>query len=266
MSDEEAPPERKRGRFVLFAAMLAALFVVAFLAVNFLDRRGEPPAKEAAAPPRTPEPAPVAAPEPTPAPAAPEPVDADAASRRNTRNRARPTPAPAPAAAPETGALQVESDVPGASVFVDRVYVGSTPVTARDLTPGSHRLNVSVDGYEGIAQSVEIAAGDNSVTVRFKDVVLNEAIGVQHKHSFGSCEGRLVADLHGLKYETTHKQDAFQIAFTDLERFEIDYLKSNLLVKRRGGKAFNFTDPEGKADRLLVFHRNVEKAREKLKG
>jgi hypothetical protein len=267
--DEEAPPARKRGRVLVFGAALAVLFIGAFLAVNFFSGGDDRAAREAAAKPAAPALAPPGtAPEPASAPTNSDTSEsADAAARKTARARPRPTPAPAPAAAaPETGALQVESDVSGASVFVDRVYVGTTPATAKDLTPGSHRLNVSADGYDGIAQNVEISPGDNSVTVRFKDVVLNESVAVQHKHSFGSCEGRLVAKLHGVTYETTHKQDAFQIAFSDLERFDIDYLKNNLLVKRKGGKPFNFSDAEGKTDRLLVFHRNVEKARDKLKG
>jgi hypothetical protein len=36
-------------------------------------------------------------------------------------------------------------------------------------------------------------------------------------------------------------------------------------VKPRRGRQFNFTDPEGNADRLFVFHRDVEKARERLR-
>jgi hypothetical protein len=51
----------------------------------------------------------------------------------------------------------------------------------------------------------------------------------------------------------------------DLEAFDVDYLEKNLRVKPRKGKLFNFTDLEGNADRLFVFHRDVEKARERLK-
>ena len=44
----------------------------------------------------------------------------------------------------------------------------------------------------------------------------------------------------------------------------MDYLDKNLRVKLAQGRQFNFTDPEGDADRLFVFHRDVEKARERL--
>ena len=81
----------------------------------------------------------------------------------------------------------------------------------------------------------------------------------------GSCQGRLLATPQGIRYETTHKEDAFSASMNDLETFQIDYLEKNLKVKLRKGKQFNFTDPDGNADRLFVFHRDVEKARERLK-
>ena len=45
----------------------------------------------------------------------------------------------------------------------------------------------------------------------------------------------------------------------------MDYLDKNLRVKLPKGRQFNFTDPEGNADRLFVFHRDVDKARERLR-
>jgi hypothetical protein len=46
--------------------------------------------------------------------------------------------------------------------------------------------------------------------------------------------------------------------------FTVDYLDKNLRVKIKGGKQYNFADPMGNADNLFVFHRDVEKARERL--
>ena len=53
---------------------------------------------------------------------------------------------------------------------------------------------------------------------------------------------------------------------TALEVFEVDYLKKNLRIKPKNGKTYNFTDREDNADRLFVFHRDVDKARQKLAG
>ena len=36
------------------------------------------------------------------------------------------------------------------------------------------------------------------------------------------------------------------------------------IVKLRSGKQYDFTDPDGNADRLFVFHRDVDKARQRL--
>jgi hypothetical protein len=166
--------------------------------------------------------------------------------------------------APTAGVLRVRSDVPGASVFLDRKFLGNTPLDVDGLAAGSHRLNVSVEGYEGHAQSVEIGDTPADVEVRFKDVVVNASLPVVHKHGVGSCSGRLVADTSGLRYETSHAGDAFTMPFTDVEAFAVDYLKKNLRVKKRGGRSWNFEDPTGQADPLFVFHRDVEKARARL--
>jgi hypothetical protein len=96
-------------------------------------------------------------------------------------------------------------------------------------------------------------------------VRLDARVDVIHKHGIGSCRGRLVATPQGLRYETTHKDDQFTATLLDLDTFQVDYLEKNLRVRLRRGKQFNFTDPDGNADRLFVFHRDVEKARDRLR-
>ena len=46
----------------------------------------------------------------------------------------------------------------------------------------------------------------------------------------------------------------------------MDYAEKNLRVRVRKGKQYNFTDPGGNADKLFVFHRDVDKARQRLAG
>jgi hypothetical protein len=210
---------------------------------------------------------PAATPVPAPRPAAP--TEAPRPSPRP-----RPAPAPTPAAeaepapveaAPEDSTLYIESDVPGAQVFIDREFIGATPVTVPNVKPGSHRLNVSAQGYEGIADTIEVEPGKRDILIKFKEVRLNVAMDVVHKHRLGSCRGRLIATPGGLRYETTDKDDVFSAPLLDLETFEIDYLDKNLRIVPRKGKRYDFTDPKGDADRLFVFHRDVEKARDRLK-
>lgn len=165
----------------------------------------------------------------------------------------------------DTGTLHIDSDVPGAQVFIDRVFIGAAPVTARNVKPGQHQLNVSAEGHEGIARTIDVEPGPRDITLRFREVRLAARIDVVHKHRIGSCKGTLVATPQGLNYQTTDKDDAFTAALLDLETFQVDYLEKNLKVKAKKGRQFNFTDPEGNADRLFVFHRDVEKARERLK-
>ena len=201
---------------------------------------------------------------------APLPEPARPSARREPTPKPETSPSPAPAPAPveapaEAGILHIESDVPGARVFIDREYIGATPVTAQNVKAGTHVLNVSVQGYDGIADTIEVSPGSRDILIRLKEVHLDSKIDVVHKHRVGSCKGRLVATPQGVRYETTNKDDAFSSALLDLETFDVDYLEKNLRVKPRKGKRYDFTDPEGSADRLFVFHRDVEKARERLK-
>jgi hypothetical protein len=247
------------GKFLLIGAAAVALLAVVFLAVTMMTRpKAEP---NAAAPQARTEPAlPVAAPKP----AEPE-KEAEAPAPRPRPRREKPA-APEPAAPPPAGpVLIVESDVPGASVFVDRKYLGTTPLRTSEVAAGTHQLNASVTGEEGLAQSVEIAAsGDTTISLKFRDVRLDASVAVVHKHAMGSCEGRLVASPAGLRYDTSNKKDAFSIPLSGLEVFEIDYLKKELKVKQKGGKSWNFTDRSENADKLFIFHRDVTKARERL--
>jgi hypothetical protein len=157
--------------------------------------------------------------------------------------------------------LLITSDVPGAQVFVDRRFIGVVPATAEDITPGSHQINVSAPGYDGVAETHNVAAGPRDIMISLKTIRLDQSIPVTHKHGMGSCSGRLVATPAGLRYETDNKNDGFTVALTGLETFKVDFLAKNLKVKVKGGRSYDFTDPEGKADPLYLFHEAVEKAR-----
>jgi len=203
------------------------------------------------APPSAPAPAPVDTPRPTRRAAAPAPVAAPPP----------PTEAPPPA---DLVTLHIDSDVPGAQVFIDRQFVGAAPVTTSEVKPGTHQINVSAPGYDGYAQSIDVSPGPRDIMVRFKEVRLDMKAEVIHKHGIGSCRGTLVATAQGLRYDTTNKGDAFTVPLANLEVFQIDYLEKNLKVKVKAGKQYNFTDPEGNADHLFVFQRDVDKARQRL--
>jgi hypothetical protein len=235
--------ETSRPFVVVFLAL--AVVVAAGLAAWLFARRPAPGAT-----PRAPHARTSPSPGVTPAPSAEPEVRAPA--------RPRPEARPEPAAP----TLRVDSDVPGATVFLDRKFLGTTPVETRDFAPGTHRLNVSAEGYEMYGEPVELAAGPNEVVVRFKEVRLDERIDVVHKHGVGSCRGRLFATTAGLRFEAEKAGDSFEAAFSALEPLRVDYLGRNLRVKQRGGKTWNFTADS--ADTLLAFQKAVESARKRM--
>ena len=260
MNHDQQPRSGGIGKFLVIGAAAIAVLALAYLGVTMLMT---PDAK--------PEPAPVARTEPAPEPPAAKPSEPETPTGTPAPRRPRPRkeapPAPEPAAPPPAGPiLIVESDVPGASVFVDRKFVGTTPLRTTDVAGGSHQLNASATGEEGLAQTIELAeTGETTIALKFKEVRLNASVAVVHKHAMGrSCEGRLVATPDGIRYDTANRGDAFAFPFSALEVFEIDYLKKELKVKQKGGKNWNFTDKSDNADKLFVFHRDVTKAREKL--
>jgi|GEM_PF-6138639 len=68
---------------------------------------------------------------------------------------------PALAAPPDpgTGSLDVRSDPPGATVYIDGEDRGATPLTITGMAPGSHRLELTLNGYHDHFTMVTISAG-----------------------------------------------------------------------------------------------------------
>lgn len=225
------------------------------------------PAPVAPAPAAPTRPVEASAPQPVVVPP-PEPVP-EASS--TTARRAAPKPvAPAPVttepveAAPTTGTLRVEADVPDATVLLDRVGVGTAPLTIPNVAPGPHRLNVSATGYDGYSDTIEVVPGPRTISVAFKDVKLDAKLDVVHKHGVGSCRGVLSATPAGLHYEAADGKDSFSVPLTDFAAFDVDYLAKNLRLRTKQGRTYNFGDPGGNADHLFVFHRDVDKAQKRI--
>ena len=195
--------------------------------------------------------------EPTPEP------EPEAESVRPAPPPAEPEPEPTPEPPPLTHILRVTSDVTGTQVFLNRRFLGNTPLDMANLEPGRHQLNISAQGYEGISRAIDISDTPVELNIEFRVVRLDETIDVIHKHRLGSCQGQLVANLQGFHYQTAH-DDAFSMSLDQVELFEIDYLDHRLQLKVRGGRNYNFTDEQDTADPLFVFHRDVEKARTRL--
>jgi hypothetical protein len=240
---------------VIIAA--GAVVLLAGGAAIYLLQPGPEPVAEA---PRVA--APPAAPKTAPAPVreSPEP-----ARPRAPRATPEPTPAPAPVEAPPTLAtLRIETDVPEASVFLDRVGVGTAPLTLSNLEPKTYRLSVSAAGYDRHDETIEIEPGSRTITINFKDIKLNTSVDAVHKHGMGSCRGRLVATPEGIRYEAAEGKDSFSASFADLSTFELDYLAKNLRIRTRQGRTYNFTESAGNLDKVAYFFQDVEKVRKRL--
>ena len=255
----EETPERGGRRISTGALILAGSVLASFIWWMLMPR-------EATAPPEPELPVATApsaeTPVDTPAPARPEPRPERPAPRAS-RETAPPVEAPRPAGP----TLRVAGDVDGADVFINRTFVGKTPFETRDITPGSHQINVSAPGHDGVSERVDVAAtGTTEMTFSLKAVHLDASVDVVHKHALGSCEGRLTATTDGLRFSPTEGRDGFVTALAAVEQFSVDYKEKLLRVKITGGRTFNFTTRAANADPLFVFHRDVEKARTRLAG
>ena len=66
---------------------------------------------------------------------------------------------------PPTGWLLVRTDPPGATVTLDGVARGRTPLSLRDVSFGTHRLEVSRAGFERVERQVTVSEQENVVPV-----------------------------------------------------------------------------------------------------
>jgi hypothetical protein len=208
-------------------------------------------------------------PAPAPEPAGSVTARATGPSRSAGKATPRPParssrPGPPRASGEPAAGLSVEADVPDADVFVDRGYKGKAPLVLTDVAPGPHRINVSAEGYDGYAETVEVTGERQTLSVRLRPVRLAASLDVVHKHAIGSCRGRLSATPAGLRYTPVKGDDGFDVPLSSVERLDADDLKKQLTVKLRGGRTYNFTEPGGKADALVSFQQAVAKAQSRL--
>lgn len=91
------------------------------------------------------------------APPAARPTDASPAARPPVIERAPESRSAPPA--PARGRLVVRSTPPGAQVFVNGRRRGTTPLSLRNLPPGTYSVRVSRSGYEDDTRRVAVAGG-----------------------------------------------------------------------------------------------------------
>ena len=261
-------PDAPRGRGLLWILLVAALgSALAWYAVS----RATPPSAPSAAPPTTARTEVPTSRNERPSKTERPSPDRDGgppSSGRADRTTPPPPRSPAPASRPETAVreFRVTSDVPGAYVFLDRKFLGTTPFTSREVAAGTHQVNVQLEGRPPVVRTVNVLAeGLTDVEVTLPPAektaaAINANVAVVHNHAVGSCEGTLRASGDGFRYDTPHK-DAFSLPFASVETFAVDYAEKRLRLKQRGGRTWNFTTRAATADPLFVFHRDVAAAR-----
>ncbi|HOV68027.1 MAG TPA: carbohydrate-binding protein, partial [Methanoregulaceae archaeon] len=98
-------------------------------------------------------------------------------------------PHPDGGASPQSGAIRAESSPSGASVLLDGVIVGITPMTIRDVIPGVHRLQFTKRGWESTSLSCRVEANrtvqlnltlERLVPTPFKNATLPCSIEAEH--------------------------------------------------------------------------------------
>jgi len=57
------------------------------------------------------------------------------------------------------GTLQIASRPAGATVYVDDLRVGTTPMTMSGVKPGAHRLRIELPGHRPWTTSVNVEPG-----------------------------------------------------------------------------------------------------------
>ena len=61
----------------------------------------------------------------------------------------------------ETGSLQLTSVPPGAEIYLDNVYHGTTPAAITIIHAGTHTIEMRMSGYEPWSTPVTISKGSN---------------------------------------------------------------------------------------------------------
>jgi hypothetical protein len=132
------------------------------------------------------------------------------------------------------GSASIMSNPSKAMVLVDGNEVGTTPVNVDDLSPGTHMVNISMDGYNAWSQSVEINAKQKAELT----AVLQEATGLVTINSIPSdalifIDGKKVGNtpdtISGIKTGTY---------LVEVKRDGYENWRENIEIT---DKAYNFT-------------------------
>ena len=85
---------------------------------------------------------------------------------------------------PTTGSISITTTPTGASVYLDGVYKGITPVTLHSVSAGTHTVKLTLSGYEDYEESVRVYAGQTaSITTTMQSLPTTGSIFIQPQSS-----------------------------------------------------------------------------------
>lgn len=154
--------------------------------------------------------------------------------------------------APPPGSLRIISDPPGATVHLDSITMGETPLTIAKVTPGVRRLRVSIPGFASVTKKVEVtSAGEATIEVSLggrlnilsvpsgaQIFIDEEYVGVTPLRT-----GRIPAGSHQLRLAKKKHKDKLNAVV--VERGQEKEVKTRLLAMK-GSMAVS-SDPPGAA-------------------
>ena len=130
-----------------------------------LDAPRDAPSESRRAPIETTPPVQIAVPPPVaPAQNVPEPVvDTPVLAREPEVETPRPAPKPRPApAAVKTATVRFDSRPAGATIYLDEVRLGVTPLTINTVTPGTHQVRMEMLGHVTWRNTVTVKEGEQN--------------------------------------------------------------------------------------------------------
>ncbi len=133
-----------------------------------------------------------------------------------------------------TGTVDVESIPEGAEVYVDFTFRGYSPMTIRDLKVGEHIVTFVADGYEPLAQLVEITGGPGEFAMGEMIELDNSAAIIRASDELGAAlTGAQPGPKAGTYASLVGATDLLAITFGDAgDAFAVNGLfLSNGLVK-----------------------------------
>jgi len=167
-------------------------------------------------------------------------------------------PAASPTAQEATGFVRVNTDPPGAAVYLDGVMKDVSPVVVSDVEPGTHLLSVRKDGYVETRRTIRLSPDQRMVV----DLVLEPITGLVLVQSSPTGAGvrvedtdrgqtpLLLTDLPVGKYRVNFMLPGYLPKQVDLNIEDRTPLKIDVTMQSTAAKLTVRSEPSG-ADVIL---------------